>query len=327
MDLTTTPNLHTYLTTHSHPIQTLTPLSGGTANFVWRLTSPPAPPTIIKHAAPYIASSPTRHPFPVSRMDFEVSALQTLPAQLPPDDLVRTPQVYSYDAEEHVLMLADGGERTLKAAYTDPGLDVRRCGVGLGRWLAGLHGATRRVEMGDNQAAKVVYRYAYAGLAGAAREYGGDAGVGGRVDREYGSLLQTDDECVCHGDFWPGNVLVGGRGEVLMVVDWEMVRRGCGGTDVGQFAAEAWLLDRFRGGRGLLVAFLAGYREVVGPGRESLKRVAVHFGVHLAFWPTRVEWGSKEETKECVLFGQEVMRRAVDEDWEWLEKSVLKDLF
>lgn len=63
-----------------------------------------------------------------------------------------------------------------------------------------------------------------------------------------------------------------------MVVDWELVRRGCGATDVGQFAAESWLLDRFRGGRGLLKAFLEGYQEeaanvdIVEGGDPWLKR-------------------------------------------------------
>ena len=52
----------------------------------------------------------------------------------------------------------------------------------------------------------------------------------------------------------------------MAVVDWEMVRRGCGATDVGQFAAESWLLERFHGGRGLLGAFLGGYRY---GGREE----------------------------------------------------------
>lgn len=259
-------------------------------------------------------------------MDFEAAALQTLAPQLPANDLVRTPEVHSYDAENHVLMLVDGGERTLKAAYGDSGLDVRAYGKGLGRWVAGLHAATARTEIGDNRTGKAVYRFAYSGLAGVAKEYGIDPALSERVDREFGSLIQTDDHCVCHGDFWPGNVLVSETGGKLMVVDWEMVRRGCGGTDVGQFAAEAWLLDRFRGGRGLLGAFLAGYREAVEPSRQSLKRMAVHFGTHLAFWPTRVEWGSREETRGCVLLGQEVLKRAVDEDWEWLEESVLKDL-
>lgn len=262
-------------------------------------------------------------------MDFEAAALQTLAPHLPADDLVCAPRVYSHDAENHVLMLEDGGQRTLKAAYGDTALDVRAYGAGLGRWLAGLHRETAAsTDIGDNRAGKAVYRVAYSGLAGAAKAWGIDPTLSERVDREYGSLLQTDDECVCHGDFWPGNVLVSESGGKLMVVDWEMVRRGCAGTDVGQFAAEAWLLDRFRGGRGLLGAFLSGYkREVGGLSRGLVKRVAVHFGTHLAFWPTRVEWGSREETRECVLLGQEVMKKAVDEDWEWLESSMLKDLF
>lgn len=52
----------------------------------------------------------------------------------------------------------------------------------------------------------------------------------------------------------------------MAVVDWEMVRRGCGATDAGQFAAEAWLLERFHGEKGLLGAFLGGNRD---GGREE----------------------------------------------------------
>ncbi|XPS79051.1 hypothetical protein M3J07_011056 [Ascochyta lentis] len=81
---------------------------------------------------------------------------------------------------------------------------------------------------------------------------------------EFGSLIVSDDECICHGDFWPGNVLIqpgsGKGGDVQStVVDWELVRRGTSATDVGQFAAEASLRDRFKGGRGLLAAFLGCY--------------------------------------------------------------------
>ena len=112
-----------------------------------------------------------------------------------------------------------------------------------------------------------------------------------------------------------------------MVVDWELVRRGCGATDVGQFAAEASLLDRFRGNRGLLPAFLSGYKEARRLGDDFIKRVAVHMGVHLAFWPTVVHWGSSEETKEVVVMGHEMMRMASEDDWKALLKtSLIEDL-
>jgi Ser/Thr protein kinase RdoA (MazF antagonist) len=111
-----------------------------------------------------------------------------------------------------------------------------------------------------------------------------DPSIGEQIDEKYGSLLTTDAACICHGDFWPGNILVErttcyGTIFKLSVVDWEFVRVGCGATDVGQFAGEAWLLDRFRGGRGLLKRFLEGYREVAGPVDDVfLERVGAHFG-------------------------------------------------
>ena len=142
---------------------------------------------------------------------------------------------------------------------------------------------------------------------------------------------------MCHGDFWPGNVLVGG-GQKLTVVDWEIVRRGCGATDLGQFAAEAWLLDRFGGGRGLLPAFLSAYRETVKhnegfssdeavkPMTEFFRRVAIQLGTHLAFWPTRVAWGTEAETRDVVHQGFEVLVRALASDRDWFQSSMLKEL-
>src|ERR1700753_3514744 len=108
-----------------------------------------------------------------------------------------------------------------------------------------------------------------------------------------------------------------------------MTRRGNGATDVGQFAAESWLLDRFRGGKRLLNAFLRAYIAEIGSGFtiEDALRVAIHFGTHVSYWPTRVEWGSEQETAECVRFGREFLIRARSKDMKWMEKSVLQDLF
>lgn len=126
-----------------------------------------------------------------------------------------------------------------------------------------------------------IYRYASANCSAAAEKHGLDPSLCGRINDEYGSKLNIDDDCVCHGDFWLGNVLVSDSS--LTVVDWEMARRGCGATDVGQFAAEAYLLDHFHGVRGLLAAFLKGYRLAGDPEDTFFQRAAIHMGVHLAF--------------------------------------------
>lgn len=299
-------------------------LVGGTANFVWRLLEKSGRSIIIKHAEPYVKLAPGL-PFSVDRMDFEHKAMTSVPPLLDPSSVVSVPEVYRYDSDSHVLVIEDGGARTLKEAYADPGLDISSFGKALGRWLAGLHQRTKHMAIGDNETAKSMYRFAYARLAGALQKYDQDPSLAKQIDAQYGSLLQTDDECVCHGDFWPGNVLINNQGR-LTIVDWEMVRRGCGATDVGQFAAEAHLLDRFRGGRGLRTAFLTGYRGTGELDNRFLKRLAIHMGVHLAFWPTRVSWGTEQETKEIVEVGCELMKRALDQNESWTAGSLLDEL-
>lgn len=235
--------------------------------------------------------------------------------------------------------MGDGGSRTLKSAYIkDKTLNVASLGKKIGEWLAHLHSCTcilsdrASYRAGfDNEVAKSVYRYCYEGLATAFESNGFDKTLGERVNEKYGSLLVSDDVCLCHGDFWPGNILlsdhVDTKNTVLTVVDWEMVRNGEGATDVGQFAAEAWLLDRFHGGRGLLTAFLKGYSESRKLERVSAIRTAVHYGTHLGFWPTRVDWVSKEETKELVGYGYRILKAIEDEDWGFLKGSDVGLLF
>lgn len=114
-----------------------------------------------------------------------------------------------------------------------------------------------------------------------------------------------------------------------------MVRRGTGATDVGQFAAEAFLLDQFRGGRGLLVAFLNSYvaaRTGDSNGTTALdkiwvKRMVVHCAVHIAFWPTRVVWTDKKGTQQLVDLGVSVLMDILEDDWEKvLESPLLRDV-
>jgi hypothetical protein len=230
--------------------------------------------------------------------------------------------------------MGDGGSRTLKAAYEDKTLDIPALGLKIGSWLAKFHTSTTSSDLRhkfDNKVGKAVYRHSYNNLATALESQGLDKALGERVNETYGSLLATDDICICHGDFWPGNILLSDHPEAkdlkLTVVDWEMVRNGNGGTDIGQFAAEAWLLDRTRGDRGLLDAFLKGYLEARKLGREDSIRVAVQFGTHIGFWPTRVGWGTKEETGEIVRIGSEILNHVEAEDWAWLGGSDIGVLF
>ena len=327
MEIINTEQLKSYLGKLGNTeldLDTLQLLAGGNANFLWRALDRSGKSIIIKHAEPYVKTAPGLS-FPVDRMDFENNAMVNLPDLCDPISIVSVVKVYHYDSHDHVLTMEDGGPRTLKEAYTDSGLDIPGFGEALGRWLAALHRRSRSTDIGDNQTAKSIYRFAYTHLAGALRKYDQDPSLAEQINTQYGPLLQTDDDCVCHGDFWPGNVLINNQRR-LKTVDWEMVRRGCGATDVGQFAAEAHLLDHFRGGRGLRAAFLKGYRASGELDSRFLKRVAIHMGVHLAFWPTRVSWGTGNETKEIVEVGCNLMRQAVGEDESWLAGSLLSEL-
>ena len=306
-----------YLKSAGIQYKVLQKLNGGTANFVWRIIDEFGHSRVMKHAEAYIASNP-EIPFAVDRMDFEYRALKIIPNYLPANDFIQLPGLFSYDAEQHVLDIADGGSRTLKDAYTDPSIDIREHGHRIGAWLASLHQNAKDAAIGDNVTAKHIYRHSYRNAPAVAKRFGLDSAIAESVNLEYGNLLSTDDECVCHGDFWPGNILVGDQR--LTIVDWEMVRRGCGATDVGQFAAEAYLLDRFHGNKGLLSAFISGYGQARDLGDDFIKRVQVHMGVHLAFWPTVVQWTSHEETKNVLMMGHEMMRTASGDKWRSLMK-------
>jgi hypothetical protein len=77
MALTTDLELRHYLNSKSIPCADVESLTGGTANFVWRIRTLLGRSSIIKHAEPFVATN-TSFVFPVVRMDFEAKALKVL---------------------------------------------------------------------------------------------------------------------------------------------------------------------------------------------------------------------------------------------------------
>ncbi|KAL8640389.1 MAG: hypothetical protein Q9226_008754 [Calogaya cf. arnoldii] len=332
---TTVEGLKRYLNANDIKYTNVEQIAGGTANYVFRVSNANGARRIYKHAEPYIASSNGSIPFPVQRMDYEATAMHVVRDLLSEVSAVKVPRVRNYDRDAKVLVMSDAGNKTLKEAYGDLDIvDVAEIGGALGEWLALLHNKTREMSIGEggNPIAKSIYRWSYSHLAQVAEEYGLDVEFSEYIDRTYGSLLEKDDELVCHGDFWPGNVMINEEG-TLTIVDWELCRRGCAETDVAQFAAEAYLLDRFRGGKGLMDAFLKAYRwkrNEVGvdltEDRRFVKRVAVYMGVHLVFWPALVKWAEHSETRAVIELGHELMRRGDAEDMAWLCENLLGGL-
>ncbi|PSN59917.1 hypothetical protein BS50DRAFT_222246 [Corynespora cassiicola Philippines] len=341
LDLRKEDGLRAYLDSHGIDYLDVTVLTGGNANFVHRVTFKDGTTRVYKHAASHLQFN-TDFFLDPARMDYEDRALEILPSLLTkelPESRMHPARWYGYDRRNKLLCLGDGGDQNLKAAYPNQNLDIPLIGRELGRWIAALHICSRSTSFADtdnglesnNPIAVDIYRYSYNGLADTLSKFGQDAKFAAYINEEFGSRLTKEDECVCHGDYWPGNVLVKGGGEhvELTMVDWEMTRRGISATDVGQFAAEAFLLDRFKGGRGLLPVFLNSYLDMrekdatadkVALGREWLRRMIVHWGVHIAFWPVGFRWTDEDGTKELVDIGVRVMKTAVEGDWEQLRR-------
>ena len=350
-DLTTEQGLRDYLAATRSENTSVKLLTGGTANYVYRATRQDGSTSIFKHAAPYLHSNKD-FAFDPARMDYEAHVLEALSLKktMPERDPSRenlgmhAVELLGYDQEKKLLEIEDGGSRNLKEAYTDMEFEIPNIGRKLGIWLSLQHTFFHGflLELPDldrsgnknNDIAVKIYRYSYNGLHTALEQFGHDTQLAHRANEEFGSLLATDDETVCHGDFWPGNVLVRprtSRSTELTIVDWEMVRRGTTATDVAQFAAEAFLLDRFRGGKGLLPPFLRAYIhrrvDMKQPNKAWVRRMVVHWAVHVAFWPTRVEWADKEETKKLVDIGVAALEAVLANDWEKvLELPLFKEV-
>ena len=81
MGVTTTSELEGYLTAAGIEFTSIEQLSGGTANWVWRIHLPSGGTRVVKHAEPYVKSIPGMA-LDVTRIDFEADALSSLPKTL-----------------------------------------------------------------------------------------------------------------------------------------------------------------------------------------------------------------------------------------------------
>jgi len=378
-----------YLNSHSIPFDQITPLSGGFTNYIFLISHATRPPFVLKHSSTSIKSFPSMSAS-VDRADCEVRALRIMPELLKnalptrigqgvgsqsdlDDDLnVHLPVLLHYDSASHVQHLVACGVRTLKDAYADARLDVPSLGGRLGRWLARLHAVAPVPDaFSENSVGQRVCGAGYRNAPRVLKAAGLDSEAFRQVGARYEQQIEDEDvengaSAICHGDFWPGNVLLstgtegstvryeslskGASGKVdelevsgiggvdstsisarrLTVLDWEMSRRGHGATDVGQFAAEAWLLDTFRGGRGLLTAFLSAYAEEVGHRMTLMfaKRAGVHMGVHLAYWPSMVvpAWADEAGTIGILEFGRDLAVNVEGRGVEWMRESAMREL-
>src|SRR6186713_2607279 len=133
MGITTVEALREYLEAANFEISNIEQLQGGYTNYVWRVDEKSGRTFAVKHAEPQ-ARFNVDFEIPTTRMDFEARALRTIRLLLHPDAMIHVPEVHSYDADEHILMMDYGGPRTLKVAYTDESVDMAPLGTHIGAW-------------------------------------------------------------------------------------------------------------------------------------------------------------------------------------------------
>ena len=102
---------------------------------------------VVKHAEPYVRTN-AQVKFSVERMGYEARVMQKIPDVLLQGVKVLVPHIFKYDSENSVLIMADAGEKTLKAAYGDPNVDVSALGDSIGKWLRELHRSTLDLDIG-----------------------------------------------------------------------------------------------------------------------------------------------------------------------------------
>ena len=288
---------------------------------------------------------------------------------LPADAFVNTPEIHLFDNTANVIIMDDAGEDslTLKALLqsgkrVSPG-SFRKLGMGLGTFLASVHGwgtddaEAREFFEGNKQgrtlSAWATYERLVLTLSGedAALTILNEPPL--NVDRDTldrvakvalntANAVKTESETIVMGDFWPGNILlslVQKEGEVevveiekVLVVDWELVKPGQRGMDVGQFCGEMWQMKRFfpetePNVMELTTAFLATYREQSKSAQmNQVARVALtHIGAHLIAWTPRGTWRG-QTIRDVVLEGVQALLDGPEGSQEIIENSFVGEL-
>ncbi|EMD41880.1 hypothetical protein CERSUDRAFT_110439 [Gelatoporia subvermispora B] len=366
LDLAQSEDVLTYLANTPFRSVTVTPLVGGMGNYTFRLRlhTPYEGQTslVLKHGKPYI---PGNEDFALAleRQRFEVAALRQVKGWLREDDMVAVPAVHSFDEDANVIIMDDCGESvvTLKQLLltTSPqSVLARQMGTSLGVFLARLHswggGSDANLAFfAQNKQARelsafITYGRLVSTLADGTLPALSDPPLSipqdelERVEvvaKNATQAMLTTQGTLVMGDFWPGNVLVktsvGDGGEPVLerlwVVDWELVRPGVAGVEIGQFCAELTQVQRFSSnGKDASIqvrdSFLSAYRETRAVGVDVVKAALIHVGAHLVTWTPRVPWGGKETVREVVLEGLGYLVNAQNAEEEYLKQSLVGKL-
>lgn len=264
------------------------------------------------------------------------------------------------DWDTYTLTLKEYLLRTEGTRPSPPNeLISRQIGVVLGEFIATLHGKSKTDEevldrFDKNQQARALSAWATYGrlrstlsgvdalpaLAESPFEISEDELKKIDVIAEKAqALIRTSREALVHGDFWPGNVLVRfkptseGSDEVdrICLVDWELVKPGSRGVELGQFLGELHQASRFcekdaKSAEAVKIGLLEAYRQTAESEEGDVKwekvasEAVVHVGAHLVTWTPRAwTWAEKERIRSVVNDGVRFL--LTGEDVGLLEQS------
>ncbi|ORX51263.1 kinase-like protein [Hesseltinella vesiculosa] len=333
-------------------IQEIKGLTGGSANFVWRveLQTPlemldNQNVMIIKYAPPYIASWPEMK-FDPNRMAYEVAVMK----RAIDSDIslagITVPKVYHFDKENKIMFME----------YLDRSIDLKQfvfsldkplgsdlagtIGSNLGKFIARLHLVGKDIDRPalfdgqvNNDPALVMSKFAvYDQVNECLKKRDQDDNVVVTIKKaaEWASNeLMTQPMTLCMGDYWTGNALIATDAKPdtcqLRIIDWELTRFAPPGFDLGQMLAESYCLHRYRQASDtLLTNFIASYQELSPLELTQLKIMLIHFGLHLVVWTAHTGWIAKDDkqaAEDIYIFGAEYIQRAWAEDWTWFKNT------
>ncbi|ROT42784.1 phosphotransferase enzyme family protein [Sodiomyces alkalinus F11] len=348
--------LQTELAETAYSFDTAHPLSGGTANFIYRAAlATPLPDgtkdVVIKHGEAFLASNGDFE-LSKSRCLAEERSLRAL-AQCPPVTSplfsIRAPRLLYFDQEtctqvQEYQQSAVALKTFILKNYPSPTPEALRAsyvalGRDLGRWLRFFHNwgsapeqkDLRDVAAGNSEMQGLKHWVNYVRLAQTIDHFpeilGGCAQLFGDIAKVTQDELRDESKLrVIHGDFWPGNILLRdeplGSGEMpVFVVDWELCQLA--------MVAELFEFVLFKGvdaGAWVIQGLVEGYGTV---DADFAFRTALHVGTHLVvFGSTVPDWGTPGQVERAVREGRDVIVKAWDRDRQWFEEHpTLRVLF
>ncbi|KAJ5545400.1 hypothetical protein N7461_007704 [Penicillium sp. DV-2018c] len=308
-------------------------LSGGVSNFVYRgVLSGTASTIVVKHTKSYLASN-VNFKLDAARCEFEAATLQALRSlsfYSQDNFTVKPPLLLHFDRKTNTQVLEDLPSSIDLKHYLLSEISngvsestAKSLGRALGGWLRSLHSWADKAEqaefkamLGTHQVMKDLKFYVnYTMLMDTIENFPGlleeTRGVFDEVRNYAAAESKREDHDdgygIIHGDFWTGNVLIpnvhltGQSETTLFIVDWEMSHIGSRALDLGQMIAELYETKLFKdvdAGLWVIRGLLEGYGSL---SNEIAFRTAIHVGVHLVCWGSRVPgWGSPQQIEDVV---------------------------